>query len=197
MPNTTHSTPPLTPGKIAPTPTMAPLIAFKRNCISFIPIPLSPDFSHSNWLVFELFYHYSRRCSSCQQTPSAFVEKLVAKRKIGQYIAVYRAVYTAQFKITNYELQMIVWAIAHEFNLFSEKTPQFVICNYEFIIRATARQTEIYTPPQTVQPPQAIARGGFPHHKPLLRPDRVHLMTRTLSTPSIFFSSSTAFAEGV
>ena len=58
-------------------------------------------------------------------------------------------------------------------------------------------QTEIYTPPQTVQPPQAIARGGFPHHKPLLRPDRVHLMTRTLSTPSIFFSSSTAPAEGV
>ena len=87
------------------------------------------------------FFHI-RKPSNCSLAGSARrhcvlgAQQFVAAHPLGivsaVQIAVYRAVYTAQFKITNYELQMIVWAIAHEFNLFSEKTPQFVICNYEF-----------------------------------------------------------------
>ena len=35
-----------------------------------------------------------------------------------------------EFTITNYKLQMMVWAIAHIFKSFPKETPQFVICNY-------------------------------------------------------------------
>ena len=56
------------------------------------------------------------------------IRKLLAQQRLLKFID---AANRRKFTITNDKLQMNGMGFAHDFKSFSQKTPQFVICNFE------------------------------------------------------------------